>query len=573
MKWVLREAAPPDFFSRIKELPKFISNILWQRGLREEPEISAFLNPSYEAGLHDPFLFSHMKLAVRKCFEALEGNKRVVIHGDYDADGVTGTAVMFETLMNLKTWLKSESEISVYLPHREKEGYGLKAESVQSFKERGISLIITVDCGIANTSEIRLAYELGLEVIVIDHHAVPEVLDERATIIHPGVKGETYPFKHLAAAGVAFKVASALLSEARERELPVPFGSEKWLLDLVAIASVTDIVPLKGENRVLEYFGLTVLRKTRRPGLKALYQIAGIDPGSVETNTIGFQIGPRLNAAGRLEHAKTAFDLLIATDGKMAEELALKLNLLNQDRQRDMKVLFDEALKDAEAQLENRVILIAKENWPHGLVGLIASKLTSTYHLPSYVIGVNQGGLVGSGRGIPGFNVTLALEQAGDFLIRSGGHPLACGFTVKSREHLEGLFAVLKNEARQKITDEVKEMLLLLDSELDLETSTLENALRLDSLKPFGEANAKPLFLLTSLKVVGFSNLGATGQHLRIQVEQSGLRRNLIGFGLGPRVKELGLGTVIDAVSELGVNVWQGNVEPQLSCKDFRISK
>jgi single-stranded-DNA-specific exonuclease len=312
-----------------------VEDLLEKRGITEG-EREGFLSPDYTTGIHDPFLFTQMTKVCDRLMAAMEKGESVVVHGDYDADGICGSAVVISALTEVASragWSKFLDLLQSYLPNREGDGYGMSIGAVESFKEKNIDLIITVDCGISNVAEIDAAYEYGMEVIVVDHHQLPQVLSKNALSIHPLAPGEEYPFKKLAAVGVAYKLATALYSVARNRGIEIPDGYEKWLLDFVAIATVTDMVPLVGENRVLETYGLRVLGQTRRPGLKALADIARVT-SPVMTKDVGFRIGPRINAPGRVATADVALRLMLSNDRAEAEELARELDAINKERQR-----------------------------------------------------------------------------------------------------------------------------------------------------------------------------------------------------------------------------------------------
>ncbi|KAA0205586.1 hypothetical protein EDM68_05205 [Candidatus Uhrbacteria bacterium] len=393
-RWKLAESAPAEYATRIGAHP-LIAQLLWKRGVRTPEEADVFLNPSWERHVHDETRFARMNGAVERVLSALENGERITVHGDYDADGVTGSALIINALREIEYRVTNSeyrrmgtgstifdtrySNIDYYIPHRDKEGYGLHRETVPKLKERGTALIITVDCGIACVDEIALAKDEGMETVVVDHHQFGETLPD-AHLIHPGLADETYPFKHLAAVGVSYKFACALLSAARAKGVDVPAGWEKWLLDLVAIATVTDMVPLIGENRVLETYGLKVLNKTKRPGLRAILEMAGVAPGAVTSETVGFAIGPRLNAAGRMDHASLALRLLLSASMDEARLLAAELEQLNKLRQETTKKMMAEAeeiLVGAYGHTpvpDAKAIVLWKENWSPSLVGLVAGR-------------------------------------------------------------------------------------------------------------------------------------------------------------------------------------------------------
>jgi single-stranded-DNA-specific exonuclease len=566
MKYTVLESAPKEFIAE-SGLHPVIAGILWNRGIKTREEAENFLHPSWEKHVHDPFLFRNMQTAIDRITRAIKNDERIVIHGDYDADGVTGSCVMFETLKQLGVTAE------IYIPHRENEGYGLRMGTVDKLHADKTKLIITVDCGIASVAETDYAHSLGIDTIIVDHHAMPPELSKTAIIIHPHVPGETYPFKPLAAVGVAFKLACALIIDARKRGAIIPNGFEKWLLDFVAIATITDVVPLTGENRVLEKFGLTVLQKTRRHGFKSLYRIAGIDPEDIDSQTVGFAIGPRINAAGRMRHAKLAFDALTATDATQADLFVNELQLANTERQKETEKMVAVALEKAKAHANEKVICLAEDNWPHGLVGLVASRLVNEFHLPAYVVGRTERGIVGSGRSIPGFHITDALRPLSEYLARFGGHPQACGFSVKDEVSLEKLFAGLRLHAQTVLVDHSSEREYTVDAIIPVSECTLALAEQFLALEPYGEGNPRPTILIKNAKVASFTTLGKENNHLKIMADTGHGRLAMIAFKQAPRAQELGLGATIDVIGEFNINAWNGRRDPQIMVKDFIVNK
>lgn len=541
--------------------------LLWNRGIRTPEEAAAFLNPSWEDGIHDPSHFRHMEDAVLRFFRAVESGERITVHGDYDADGVTGAAVIMSTLRQIGV------VPDFYIPHRDREGYGLHRETVERLHERGTNLIITVDCGIACVDEIRLAKERGMDVIVVDHHQFGKTLPD-AYLIHPGLPGETYPFKHLAAVGVAYKFACAILAEARRRGIAVSVGWEKWLLDLVAIATVTDMVPLVGENRVLQSFGLRVLNKTRRPGLRALCEIAGLTP-PLDTESIGFAIGPRINAAGRMEHASLALELLLAEEAASARSLALELERCNRERQEATRKMMEEAEEILESRNKEEetwpIIALWKKGWSPALVGLVAGKFADRFARPVIIIGHHQGTWIGSGRSIRMYDITEAVRSAGEgILTRVGGHPQACGFALQDEARLQELSERLTAHASSALSEECLIPTIQIDAELPLASITPSFVEDLERLAPFGEGNRRPVFLSRRLPVVSADLMGAQKNHLRLVIlAEDGRRIKCVGFKEGARLSELKIGEPIDLVYTMTVNEWNGRKEAELRLIDL----
>ncbi|HCC83274.1 TPA: single-stranded-DNA-specific exonuclease RecJ [Candidatus Uhrbacteria bacterium] len=544
-----------------------------------EAEHEAFLSPDWEKGTHSPWLFSDMPLAVDRVFAALEEGEKIVIHGDYDADGVCGSTLLFGALTDI--WGKltprpslgqASYNISVFLPDREKDGYGVAMHTIERLAAEGVQLLITVDCGIANADQLDRAAELGMDVIVCDHHQLGERLPEAAMILHPLAPGEEYPNKMLCGTGVAFKLASALCDEARKRGLAVPVGYEKWWLDLVAIATVTDVMPLVGENRVLEYFGLTVLRKTRRPGLLAILTSAGVDLESVDTETIGFRIGPRLNAAGRLASASLAFSTLAATDQATAQKAAAELEILNSERQNISATSYKQAAEIVDDKAA--VLVVYHEDWLPGIVGLVAGRLVNDYGKPAFAFAKAGEHYVGSGRSVAGLHLVEAMNSCGDIYLKKGGHPQACGLSLASLENLE-LFRERVGSFADKFFGGVEPVQsLLIEAELPLETASMALLTDLNRCAPFGEGNRAPVFAARGLPVVVAEIMGGSGAHLRLTVQDGAKqRKKLVGFGFGSWLSALPAGTLVDVAYTLEVNEWNGRRELQCRIVDLKLTE
>ncbi|NQV12452.1 single-stranded-DNA-specific exonuclease RecJ, partial [Candidatus Uhrbacteria bacterium] len=523
-------------------------------------------------GVHDPFLFSRMVDVVERIFKALEGDDLVMIHGDYDGDGICGSAVVLSALKEICErggfTANDEDRVQWYLPDREGDGYGMSYGAIEEFKEKKVDLIITVDCGIANTDEIAKAYEYGMEVIVIDHHQMPDVLSDKAMLIHPLVPGEKYPFKKLAAVGVAYKVACAMYSTARDRGIDVPLGLEKWLLDLVAIATVTDMVPLIGENRTLETYGLVVLNKTKRTGLLALMDAAGIEPGNLNTTDIGFKIGPRLNAAGRIAHAGEALKVILEEGPVAAKHLSNRLNEINRERQK----LTTDATKVAMTSIEGdekRFIAVVDNSIRIGIAGLVAGKIVNETGLPAVVMTKVGSHYVGSGRGPDGFHFVEAMDTCRELMIGGGGHPQACGFKLEESSITGWVDAM--NVHAVKTLDPERGPELRVDAELDLALADWDLVDLVQKMEPYGIGNEIPKFVSRGVQVVAAESIGKSKTHLRLTVATpERVMRQCIGFGYGKWSDKLVMGDMIDLVYEVGVNEWNGNRELQLQIKDIK---
>lgn len=588
-KWIISPPPPQEFVNEHPELPTIITQLMWNRGLKTQEQIDEFLNPDYSTDLHDPFLFKDMEKAIEVIFDCIKNDKKITVHGDYDADGVDAAVVIIKCLKKL-----GAKNVGVFIPHREIDGYGLNNNTVNYLKEQDTELIITCDCGISNTEEIKLAKKLNIKVIITDHHAMPAVFPPADAIIHPLVPGETYPDKTLAGGGVAFKLVQGILKKHRETHKTLPDGQthesfEKWLLDLVSISTVGDMVPLLGESRTIVRYGLTVLNKTRNLGLKKLLITAGLADengkpkrGSYDTHTIGFQIAPRINAAGRMDHANVAFALLMAETEEEATRLAIQLNQNNIDRQKLTDQLLNQAREQIKSthQQDQSILFVLGEGWSTGILGLVASRIKDEFYKPVLVMGLNNGQITGSGRSIREFNMIKALQGMPEFFYKFGGHPQACGFTLKNPEVLEDFKKTLLEKTAQELTNIDLTPQILIDAEVDLDEVNWKLYDLLQKFEPFGQANEEPKYAAYGLTIMNIEPVGQDGKHLRLLVKhKSHLIRKTIGFGLGDinRCSEdwkacLNPGDKIDMVFSVGVNEWNGNRELQLTIEDIKKS-
>ncbi|MFA5935704.1 MAG: single-stranded-DNA-specific exonuclease RecJ [Patescibacteria group bacterium] len=572
-RWRILEgtnALPAEAFP---EMHPVVTRLLANRGITDAFQAESFLNPDFETGIHDPFRFARMTDAVARVFTALEGKEKITVHGDYDADGVTGSTTVITVLRELERRIdptRTESKIDYYIPHRDKEGYGLHLATVGILKERGTSLIITVDCGIACVAEIALAKEQGIETIVLDHHQFGETLPD-GYLIHPRLPGESYPFEHLAAVGVAWKFSCALITEARTRGFEIPPGWEKWLLDLVSIATVTDMVPLVGENRVLLTYGLKVLNKTRRLGLKMLVDGARMK-GDLDSESIGFSIGPRINAAGRMDHAELALRLLLSENNDDASRLAFELEQCNRDRQKAVAAMMEEAEEMLDRQRDASALVFWKSEWSPALVGLVAGRYLERTGKPVIAFGKHGSHWIGSGRSPSVYDITAAMKRIGEgILTRSGGHVQACGFSFVEDEHAGMLAERLQADAGGLLSAEDMIPELLIDAEVLLDDVDWRLVSTVERLAPYGMGNTKPLFVSRHLEIVDVGLVGSTGTHLRFTARSDGGRaQKFIGFKFGSRLEELKPGVHVDVVYDVGVNEWNGRRDIQCKIVDFK---
>lgn len=574
--WQVRPAVSRKISEQFPKLNNIIVQLLYNRGIASQSAVDDFLNPDYDSHSHSPFLFVDMQRAVERIFLAIRRKQKIMIYGDYDADGVCASAILFSTLKAFG------ADVDIYIPFRETEGYGLNQEIVKQIISQGFQLMITVDCGISNKTEISILNQGGVEVIVTDHHQEPLELPEALAIINPAVKNCGYPFPTLSGAGVAFKLCQALIISQDKLDFPVklPSGFEKWLLDLVAIATIGDIMPLIGENRVLVKYGLIVLKQTRRLGLKKLIEATN-GSAEIDSQYVGWRIVPRLNAAGRINHASVAFDLLTADSPELAVKLVDTLEKNNKERQN----ITDKILKEAEKQVmkqvaKNKILWAVGDNWPVGILGLVAGRLCDRYHRPILAASRQKDDsgagyhYVASGRSTSAFDITAALKQYDNLLARYGGHAQACGFSVFGQDNFDKLRQGLSLSANQAIADEDLRPIIIIDAEISLIAVSWDLVRDLEKFAPFGEGNPLPLFSIKNLNIEQVHQVGNDGQHLKVVVSQDGIaaRHKLIGFSFGDWCAKLKVGDKIDIVFELGVNEWNGNRELQLKIVDLRLS-
>ncbi len=560
-RWQLPEKINSEFAEKFPELNPIAAVLLNNRGLTTQAEIDEFLQPDYSQDIHDPYLFGDMQKAVSRIYQARDQDELITIYGDYDADGVSAAVI-------LKTALDSiGAKVEVFLPHREKDGYGLNSQAVTELINQGTDLFITCDCGVSNYEEVELINSQGKEIIISDHHSVPDKTPRALAIIHPQFAGEKYPFKFLAGGGVAFKLAQAILADKKsalgnkEREI-----AEKWLLDLVAVSTVADMVPLLGENRTLVKYGLRVLKKTKRLGLIKLIETANLDPQKIDARSIAYSLAPRINAAGRMDHANLAYYLLIENDEERATQLARDLNDSNASRQKLTEQIVREA-KEQSPDLGDKLLVFFDPSWPAGLTGLIAGRLVREYDRPCLVMTEVDGQIIGSGRSIAGFNITQALTINEQLLIRYGGHPQAAGFAME-RKNLDKLISTLKDRANTELADSELIPVLPVELVIDFEDISWELADLLAKFQPFGQKNEEPLFMSVGLKVTAVRKVGLDQKHLKLELVKGNISRGAIAFGLASR--DIQLGDMINIVYNLSINEWNGNREIQLNIKDIK---
>jgi single-stranded-DNA-specific exonuclease len=541
-------------------LPDEVCRVLIRRGVDSPAQARTFLRPHLE-DLNPASELPDARAAVERIERALQGGETVLVHGDYDADGMSAAALLTLGLRELG------ATVEPFVPHRTRDGYDLSEAGIEVATSRGASLIITADCGVSAVSAVELAGRRRIDVVVTDHHRPGGELPRAVAVVNPMRKDSGYAFRGLAGVGVAFKLLSILYARAE-----IPASRLNQHLDLVAIGTVADQMPLVDENRILVRAGLRVLERSRKPGLRALLRHAGVDPGQpVDTQHISFRIAPRLNSVGRMAEAETGLRLLLAADDSEAERLAGHLERQNAERRRTDSEVFLDARGRVESELDpdDRIVVLWGDEWHPGVIGIVASRLVEEHHLPAIVISFDGEIGRGSGRSIDGFHLFDALQKCEDLLERFGGHRMAAGFSVR-RENVEGLAARLRDLARRELERLEPVQELRLDLELPLEGVRTDLLKWLGHLAPFGTGNPAPVLMVRGVELDRPGRVGADGGHLRVGLRANDHRVQAIGFGLGRRLGEARSLERADVAMEIAENRWNGRRELQARVLDFR---
>lgn len=549
-----------DEVKKIKDnynISELLAKILLNRGIKSDEEIKSFLYPKIE-DLNDPFLLNDMEVAVDRILKAKENGEKITVYGDYDVDGITSIAILVKFLREL------DVNIEYYLPSRLEEGYGLNNNALLKIKENGTSLLITVDCGISAYEEIEYAKEIGLEVIVTDHHECPEKLPDTFAIIDPKRPDSTYPFNFLAGVGVTFKLIQAI-------SLKLDLDRKRYLkyLDIVCLGTVADIVPLINENRVIVKYGLMLVKETRNIGLRALIKISGYN--KIDSTLISFGLAPRMNACGRMGKADLALNLLLTNDINEAEKIAMELNDINKERQTVEKQIMEDAktLIEKEKLYEDDVIVVGKEGWHHGVIGIVASKITELYYKPTILVCFEDGVGKGSGRSVDGFDLHTALTNCMDDLLRFGGHEMAIGLTI-NQDSFENFRENINKYANDVINKDAVPTIKV-DTEVNSEMVSLEKLKELEILEPYGESNPVPIFVYKNIKVEGIRLL-SNNKHLKLILKDGSMLYDAIAFNMGDKEYSFKMGDKIDVLHYLDVNKFNDIEKVQLNVKDIKRS-
>mgnify|MGYP000625659106 FL=1 len=536
------------------KLNRLLSTLLTNRGITEEAEITKFLNPK-RSDFYDPFGMPDMEKAAERILKAIKDKEQIIIYGDYDVDGITSVTV-------LKSFLEERGiQVNVYIPNRLNEGYGLNKTAMEEIAKQGNKLMITVDCGITAVDEVEYAKTFGIETIITDHHEPAEELPKAIAVVDAKRKDNKYECRNLAGVGVVFKLIQAL-------SIKLGLDPKEYLkyLDIVCVGTISDIVPLTDENRVIVKLGLKLVEQTKNLGLKEILQSCGYS--KINSTTISFGVAPRINACGRMGHQEEALNLLLSKEENEVKELTQKINEYNKTRQEIEKNIYNEAVEQIEKEgLDTQnTIVVSGKGWHHGVIGIVSSKITELYFKPSILLCEEDGECKGSGRSIPGFDLHEALMECNDTIDKFGGHAMAVGINIK-KEKVEEFKEEFEKIAKEKEVDKIIPILNL-DAEIKLDDVNKEMVDSLKELEPFGEDNKMPIFAFRNLKIDSIRSL-SDGKHLRLSVKDNKNIINAIGFNMGTLVDTYRIGDRVDIAGNLEINSFNGVDSIQINIKDI----
>lgn len=545
-------------FSESVGLPLAMAVILMNRGINTEKAVRSYMKKGLE-DIHNPFMLDDMEEATERVLLAIEKKEKIVIYGDYDVDGITATATLYKFLKSVG------ADVSYYIPDRFTEGYGINILAINKIARSGVKLMITVDCGITATGEVEFAKTQGLDVIITDHHTCREELPRAVAVINPKRTDSSYPFSGLAGVGVAFKLVLAL-------SIKLGINTKEVFMkyvDMVALGTIADVVPLVDENRVIADKGIKAIENTENKGIRALMDIASAGK-EIDVNSVAFFASPRINAAGRLDKAELSVELMLCEDTERAAEIAGHLDALNSKRKDIEQKIFDEAYEKALAMGEDKLVyVISGEGWNHGVIGIVASRIAEMFYRPCILISVEDGKGKGSGRSVPEMNLVEALSDSEDLLLAYGGHSQAAGLSV-SEENIEAFSKKINEYAKKNIDVKTLVPKLEIDCSLGGASVTMSAAKMIESLAPFGEGNEIPVFSMTGLKVVAAQSMGVDKKHLRVRLSDGTNVFNAVGFGMGELIGRLSQGTLVSIAFCMNINSYQGTENLQLILKDIK---
>lgn len=557
-KWECCEAEE----ARVKDIvqkyniSEIVAKVIVNRNIDKTENVEKFLNPTRK-DFHDPFLMPDMEKAINRILKALEDKQKVIIYGDYDADGITSITV-------LKKFLEEQGmEVASYIPNRLDEGYGLNKDAIKGIYDDGYRLMITVDCGISGLEEVEYANSLGIETIITDHHEPAEKLPNAYAVVDAKRKDNTYPFNQLAGVGVVFKVIQAL-------SIKLGLDEKEYLkyLDIVCVGTISDIVPLVDENRVIAKLGLKLVEVTKNIGLRTLLETIGSK--TVDSGTISFGVAPRINACGRMGFQQEALDLFLCDNVEKSKKIAQRLNEYNQERQKEEKQIFEQVMKKIEdGEKEKTCLILGSEGWHHGIIGIVSSKVTEMYFKPSILICFEGEEGKGSGRSIPGFDLHDALSKCSKYIDKFGGHSMAIGISIK-KDNFENFKNEVEEFAKENNVGNIIPIIHI-DEEVSLKNINIEDVESLKLLEPYGEANKNPLFVFRKLKINSIRSL-SEGKHLKLTLKDENYIIDAIGFNMGNLSEQYRLDDKVDVVGTLDINTFNGNRNIQIILKDIKLT-
>jgi len=576
-QWVLREAIPDEISKELEDQPELIRRILFYRGIKTKEDADKFLNPDYDKHQHSPFDILDMDKAVDRILLAIKNNERIIIFGDYDADGVSSSVIFYDFLQKV-----GFENFHVHIPDRNLDGYGLNLEAIEEFAKQKAGLIVTFDCGITDYEEVEKANSLGIDVVITDHHLAHvspadglEKLPPAFAIINSKREGDKYPFKYLSGAGVAFKVVQALVERGSVKDghgFKIVPGWEKWLLDVVALATVADMVPLTGENRVFAQYGIKVLRKTRRLGFLAFFKKLSMYPRNVNEDDIAFMIAPRINIASRMDHADASFSLLTTQSPEEAKSISKRLDTMNEDRKRIVGEIMEEVESHLEAQPPS-VIVAGNVDWQPGVLGIAANRLLEKYERPIFLWGKAESKTIkGSCRSDGSINLVDFMSGLPEgTLIESGGHAFAGGFSAGESD-ISKLGDTIVDTYKKAPKEEIENNILHVDGEMNIDDVNPSTFFMMEKMQPFGVDNLKPIFRFSGLEIDNIRKFGNGGIHLGLDFKNSkGKKVSAIGFFVGNNEKfDLSAGQRVDLLAALEKSFFRGITELRLRIVDVR---
>ncbi len=548
-----------ESFAAAMKIPPAMAVILMNRGIFSEREVGAFIKKSLE-NVHNPFMLDGMEEATARILAAVDAKEKIVVYGDYDVDGITATATVYKFLKSIG------ADVDYYIPDRFSEGYGINILAVNKMARAGVKLLVSVDCGIASIGEVEFAKTQGMDIVITDHHTCREELPKATAVINPKRQDSSYPFDGLAGVGVAFKLVLGLAIKLGMKTKDV---FEEYV-EFAAIGTVADVMPLTDENRIIVDKGIKAVQNTQNKGICALLAAAGAGEKPLDAMSLAFLLAPRLNAAGRMENAGMAVELLICEDDKKAAEIAKRLDELNRKRQEIEKNIFDEAWEQVQSfSQEQLVYVLSGKGWHHGVIGIVASRICERLYRPCVLISCENGKGKGSGRSVEEMNLFDAVSDSEEILTAFGGHSQAAGISI-NEDKIDEFRKRINVFAKNNINKEQLVPKIKIDCNLSPASISMNSAKRLEILEPFGAGNETPVFSAKDLKIIAAEKMGTGGKHLRMRLSGGGQVFNAVGFGMGECCEELRAGDIVSIAFSMNINTYRGSENLQLILKDIK---